>query len=156
MGRRGFLVLAGLFALSAVAALVFHVLNAPTQLRLAVGPIGSEDVRMAAAFVQAVNRDKGSLRLRLVISDGLEDSAAKLDRGSAELAIVRPDIALPVRGETLLITRRFFPFFATSRATASSASPRCADAGSASSRRRRAMSASCARCSPSTTSRSRT
>ncbi len=117
MGRRGFLVLAGLFALSAVAALVFHVLNAPTQLRLAVGPIGSEDVRMAAAFVQAVNRDKGSLRLRLVISDGLEDSAAKLDRGSAELAIVRPDIALPVRGETLLITRRFFPFFATSRAS---------------------------------------
>jgi TRAP-type uncharacterized transport system substrate-binding protein len=115
MGRRGFLALAALFAFSAIAALSFHVMTAPTQLRLAVGPIGSEDVRMAAAFVQAVNREKGSIRLRLVISEGLEESARKLDSGGADLAIVRPDIALPVKGETLLITRRFYPFFVTGR-----------------------------------------
>jgi TRAP transporter TAXI family solute receptor len=115
MGRRGFLGLAGLFAFSAMLALAFHIGTAPTQLKLAVGPIGSEDVRMAAAFVQAVNRDKGSIRLRLVLSDSLEESARKLDGGAVDLAIVRPDIALPVKGETLLITRRFYPFFVTGR-----------------------------------------
>jgi TRAP transporter TAXI family solute receptor len=115
MGRRGFLVLAGLFALAALLALTFHMSTAPTQLKLAVGPIGGEDVRMAAAFVQAANREKGSVRLRLVISEGLEDSARKLDAGAVDLAIVRPDIAMPVKGETLLITRRFYPFFVTGR-----------------------------------------
>ncbi len=115
MGRRGFLALAGMFAFSAMIALFFHMATAPTVLRLAVGPIGSEDVRMAAAIVQSVNREKGSLRLKLLLSDGLGDSAAKLDQGKADLAIIRPDIALPAKGETVLITRRFFPFIVTAR-----------------------------------------
>lgn len=110
MGRRGFMTLAGLFALSAMVALAFHLATAPTILRLAVGPIGSEDVRMAAALVQSMSREKGSIRIRLVLTDNLADSAAKLDERKAELAIIRPDVKLPAAGETVLITRRFFPF----------------------------------------------
>lgn len=117
MGRRGFMALAGMFAFSAMIALFFHMATAPTVLRLAVGPIGSEDVRMAAAFVQSLNREKSSVRLKLVLSDSLNDSAAKMDRGKADLAIIRPDIALPAKGETVLITRRFFPFIVTARET---------------------------------------
>lgn len=117
MGRRGFLALAGLFALSAIVALSFHLATAPTILRLAVGPIGSEDVRMAAAFVQSLNREKSSVRLKLVLTESLADSAAALDKGRAELAIIRPDIAMPAKGETVLITRRFFPFIVTAKAT---------------------------------------
>ncbi len=117
MGRRGFLALAGLFALSALVALSFHLATAPTVLRLAVGPIGSEDVRMAAAFVQSLNREKSSVRLKLVLTESLSDSAAALDKGRAELAIIRPDIAMPAKGETVLITRRFFPFIVTAKAT---------------------------------------
>jgi TRAP transporter TAXI family solute receptor len=117
MGRRGFLALAGLFALSALVALSFHLATAPTVLRLAVGPIGSEDVRMAAAFVQSLNREKSSVRLKLVLTESLADSAAALDKGRAELAIIRPDIAMPAKGETVLITRRFFPFIVTAKAT---------------------------------------
>jgi TRAP-type uncharacterized transport system substrate-binding protein len=117
MGRRGFLALAGLFAFSAAIAFAFHLATAPTLLRLAVGPIGSEDVRMAAAFVQGLAREKSSVRLKLVLTDGLAESARKLDQGAADLAIVRPDIGMPLNAQTVLITRRFFPFFATSRAT---------------------------------------
>ncbi len=123
MGRRGFLVLAGLFALTAVTALIVHFATAPTVLRLAAGPIGSEDVRMAAAFVQAINREKRSVRLKLVLSEGLYDSAAAMDRGSVDLAIIRPDVALPGKGETVLITRRFLPFLATRRNTGISKIP---------------------------------
>lgn len=115
MGRRGFMALAGMFAFSAMIALFFHTVNAPTVLRLAVGPIGSDDVRMAAAFVQSFNREKSSVRLKLVLTDNLTDSAARLDDGKAELAIIRPDIALPSKAETVLITRRFLPFIVTAR-----------------------------------------
>ncbi|MFY8040521.1 MAG: TAXI family TRAP transporter solute-binding subunit [Bosea sp. (in: a-proteobacteria)] len=116
MGRRGFLTMAGLFALSAVVALSFHLATAPTILRLAVGPIGSDDLRMAAAFVQALNREKSSIRVKIVLTEGLAQSAALIDDGKAELAIIRPDIKLPVKGETVLITRRFLPFMATNAA----------------------------------------
>ncbi len=115
MGRSGFLAMAGFFALSAMAALSFHLATAPTVLKLAVGPIGSEDVRMAAAFVQNMNREKNGVRLKLVLTEGLVDSAAALDAGKADLAIVRPDLALPAKAETVLITRRFLPFIVTSR-----------------------------------------
>ncbi|MGL4440400.1 MAG: TAXI family TRAP transporter solute-binding subunit [Bosea sp. (in: a-proteobacteria)] len=115
MGRRGFLALAGMFAFSAIIALLFHLATAPTLLRIAVGPIGSEDVRMAAAFVQSFNREKSSVRIKLLLTDGLNDSAARLDAGKAELAIIRPDIAFPVKGQTVLITRRFLPFLVTAR-----------------------------------------
>ncbi len=115
MGRRGFLALAGLFAMSAMLALSFHMATAPTVLRLAVGPIGSEDVRMAAAFVQTLNREKSGVRLKLVLTEGLADSAAAMDKGKADLAVIRPDVAMPAKGETVLITRRFFPFLVTSK-----------------------------------------
>jgi TRAP transporter TAXI family solute receptor len=110
--------LAGLFALSALIALSFHLATTPTVLRLAVGPIGSEDVRMAAAFVQIVNREKSAIRIKLSLTEGLAESGAKLERGGAELAIVRPDVAFPSRAETVLITRRFLPFVVTARDSA--------------------------------------
>lgn len=70
---------------------------------------------MAAAFVQNMNREKNGVRLKLVLTEGLVDSAAALDAGKADLAIVRPDLALPAKAETVLITRRFLPFIVTSR-----------------------------------------
>lgn len=117
MGRRGFSIMAGLFAFSAMLALLFHIATAPTILRLAVGPIGSDDVRMAAAIVHSLNRERSGLRLRLVLTEGFADSARRLDRGEVELAILRPDIAMPPRAGTVLITRRFLPFFVTAKRT---------------------------------------
>ena len=63
---------------------------------------------MAAAFVQGLNRDKASVRLRLILTEGSEDSARKVDDGQAELAMLRPDIAAPSRADTVLITRDNF------------------------------------------------
>lgn len=111
MGRRGFLALAALLAVSGVGAAVLYALNQPTTLRLAVGPLGSEDARMAAGFVQGLNREKSQIRLRLILTEGAEESARRVDTGQADLAILRPDIALPAEAETALITRRSYPFF---------------------------------------------
>lgn len=118
MGRRGFMALAGLLAIFGIAASVFYVLNQPMTLRLAVGPLGSEDARLAAGFVQGLSREKSEIRIRLVLTEGSEESAKRIDEGQAELAIVRPDIALPEQADTALIIRRSFPFFITSKDSA--------------------------------------
>lgn len=118
MGRRGFMALAGLLAIFGIAASVFYVLNQPRTLRLAVGPLGSEDARLAAGFVQGLSREKSEIRIRLVLTEGSEESAKRIDEGQAELAIVRPDIALPEQADTALIIRRSFPFFITSKDSA--------------------------------------
>ena len=117
-GRRGFTILAGLLAMFGITAGVFYVVSQPRTLRLAVGPLGSEDARMAAGFVQGLNREKSQIRLRLILTEGSEESAKKVDGGDAELAIVRPDIALPANADTALITRRSFPFLITDRNSA--------------------------------------
>ena len=118
MGRRGFTILAGLLAVFGITAAVFYFVSQPKTLRLAVGPLGSEDARMAAGFVQGLNRERSSIRLRLVLTEGSEESAKGLDEGKADLAIVRPDIALPAQGDTALITRRSFPFIITTKESA--------------------------------------
>src|SRR6478735_5166029 len=115
IGRRGLASLAILLAVSGLAATVFYYVNQPRTLRLAVGPLGSEDARMAAAFVQGLKRDKAAIRLRLILTEGSEDSARKIDAGQAELAMLRADIAMPSTAVTVLITRRTFPFFITTK-----------------------------------------
>jgi TRAP-type uncharacterized transport system substrate-binding protein len=111
MGRRGFTALAGLLLTAGLIALGVWLWSQPRTLKLAVGPRGSDDARMAAAFVQGLNREKKSIRLRLVLTEGSAESARRIDDGEVELAIVRPDIALPAKADTALITRRSFPFF---------------------------------------------
>lgn len=104
--------------MSGLVAMVFYYLSQPRTLRVAVGPLGSEDARMAAAFVQGLNRDKAAIRLRLVLTEGSEDSARKIDAGQADLAMLRADIAMPSTADTVLVTRRTYPFFITTRETA--------------------------------------
>lgn len=111
MGRRGFMALAGILALSGALAFGIYLWSQPKTLRLAVGPLGSEDARMAAALVQGLNREKAAIRLRLVLTEGSAESARRIDAGEVDLAILRPDIALPAKADTALITRRSFPFF---------------------------------------------
>ncbi|MCO5090316.1 TAXI family TRAP transporter solute-binding subunit [Bosea sp. (in: a-proteobacteria)] len=118
IGRRGLAAVAVLLALTGLAAAVFYYIGQPHSLRLAVGPLGSEDARMAAAFVQGLTRDKAPVRLRLVLTEGSEDSAKRIDAGQADLAMLRADIAMPATADTVLITRRSFPFFITRAETA--------------------------------------
>ncbi|MGO4285429.1 TAXI family TRAP transporter solute-binding subunit [Bosea sp. TAB14] len=109
---------AALLAILGVTAAALYIYNQPRTLRLAVGPLGSEDARMAAAFVQGLNRDKADVRIRLLLTEGAEDSAKRIDAGEADLALLRADIAMPSTADTVLITRRTFPFIITTKETA--------------------------------------
>ncbi|WP_186417227.1 TAXI family TRAP transporter solute-binding subunit [Bosea sp. CS1GBMeth4] len=97
--------------MAGLLALAVYLWTQPRTLTLAVGPLGSDDARLAAALVQGLSREKKPVRLRLVLTEGSAESARKIDAGKVDLAIVRPDIALPAKADTALITRRSFPFF---------------------------------------------
>jgi len=88
--------LLGVVALVAigVAASYFALLR-PAQLRIAVGPANSEDLKVIQVLAQAFGRERSHIRLRIVQTDGATASAAALAAGKADLAVVRGDLTLP-------------------------------------------------------------
>ena len=116
MAKRG-LIAASLILLCGVGLAAWHVTSAPKTLRIAVGPLGSEDTRMVAAFAQGLAREQSGIRLKTTLTSDLAESARLIDEGKVDLAIVRPDIQMSTKADTVLITRRFFPFFAAGPAT---------------------------------------
>jgi hypothetical protein len=72
MGRRGLAIAAGLLAASGLVVAVFYYVGQPRTLRLAVGPLGSEDARMAAeeAFVYACATRPASCDISFSVGEG--------------------------------------------------------------------------------------
>lgn len=106
MRRHFFVAIAASLAIFAVSLVGYQWIDQPTTLRVAVGPLGSEDTRLVAAMGQYLVREHASLRIKLVMTDGAADNAGALDAGRADLAVVRTDVALPVKGQTVAILHR--------------------------------------------------
>jgi ABC-type nitrate/sulfonate/bicarbonate transport system substrate-binding protein len=78
----------------------FYYYNRPVTLRVAVGPANSDDFRMVQSIArvfdpQAAGRDRSSIKLRLVPTEGSVQSAVAMDAGQADLAVIRGDLKLP-------------------------------------------------------------
>lgn len=93
----------GLVALSAIAVLYVSL---PTRLTIAVGPRESDDYRVIREFAQLMHIERRSIRLRLIATDGAQASAALMQKGEADLAVVRADVALPQNGQTVVVMHK--------------------------------------------------
>lgn len=100
------IVLAAILALVATALLAYQWLGQPTTLRVAVGPAGSEDARLMAAVAQSLARTHEEVRLRLVPTSGVAESARMAEIGRADLAVVRSDVGIPASTQTVAILHR--------------------------------------------------
>jgi TRAP-type uncharacterized transport system substrate-binding protein len=79
----------------------------PTVLRVAVGPEGSADVKLVSELASQLTHDESrGLRLTLVKTNDAKASAAELDAGRADLAVVRSDVAMSETGLTVAILHR--------------------------------------------------
>jgi TRAP-type uncharacterized transport system substrate-binding protein len=105
MRRVVLLSIAGALALAAAIVLFVYLYERPTVLRVAVVH-GSEDQDIMAAAAQDFVRERETIHLLVAPVDDLAASAAALEHGRADLAIVRSDVAMPTNGETVLIMRR--------------------------------------------------
>lgn len=111
--RKNLKTVAGVLVAVAAAALAAYFLFAPKVLRIAVGPIGGSDLRVTVAFLQALQRERASIRLKLVPTEGAGASAKAFEEGKVDLAVVRSDVAMPEQAATVAIFRRDMIYFIT-------------------------------------------
>jgi TRAP transporter TAXI family solute receptor len=102
--RREWLLLIGAVGLVLIGVLIY-LLAGPTRLTVAVGPPDSAEARLVEAYANALQQQRASLRLRVVPVADLKASAERLQQGSVDFAVVRPDVLLPVNGLSVAILR---------------------------------------------------
>jgi TRAP transporter TAXI family solute receptor len=95
--------IAALCALIGLGAVGWYWATLPTTLRIAVGPVSNENVRIVAAAVQTLQRERESFRLKLMLTEGSPESSAALEEGNADLAVVRTDNAYPRNGAAVAV-----------------------------------------------------
>jgi TRAP transporter TAXI family solute receptor len=106
MRRPVLLTIAAVLAFVGAGLFAYQWWSSPTTLRIAVGPVSSDDMRLVVAATQHLARERESIRLKLVLTDGIAAAADAVDEEKAELAIVRPDVRMPRRGQTVAIMHR--------------------------------------------------
>src|SRR5258708_4256092 len=100
------LILAAVIFLFGVAAGTVYYLLRPVTLRVAVGPPGSDDLKLIHALAQTFASDRSPVRLAPITTDGATESIALLATGKADLAVARGDLNLPANAESVAILRK--------------------------------------------------
>lgn len=95
----------GLLAFSLSAGLLYYALR-PVTLQIAVGPTGSDDVKLVQVFAQTFARDASPVRLKLVTTQGAAESIALFAANKVDLAVARGDLNLPSNAESVAILRK--------------------------------------------------
>jgi TRAP transporter TAXI family solute receptor len=98
-----FAFLAAVLAAIGLSVLIYYVTTWPTTLRVAVGPVANENVRTVTAALQTLAREREPFRLRLVLTEGAVQASEALDKGRADLALVRTDISYPRSGAAVAV-----------------------------------------------------
>lgn len=115
MRRTTLLALACGLAAAGLIALGALWIGRPTTLRIAVVR-DTEDAQLVAAIAQNFAKEHEDVRLKVVHVNDAAASAVALEADSADLAVVRSDIRLPLNGQTLaLLHRNAAIILATSR-----------------------------------------
>src|SRR4051812_44214961 len=96
---------AGLLMFAAVAGAAVLLLR-PVTLRIAGGPPGSDDQKLIQALAQTLGREGHSIRLAPITTSGGTESITLLGSGKTDLAVVRGDLELPVKAESVAILRK--------------------------------------------------
>ena len=96
---------AGIFLFGAAAGSLYLLLR-PTTLRIAVGPPGSDDQKLVQTLAQIFARERSSIRLTPITTEGAAESIALLAAAKADLAVARGDLNLPANAESVAILRK--------------------------------------------------
>ena len=100
-----FILLAGIFIFVAAAGALYFALR-PEILRIAVGPSGSDDQKLIQALAQTFARDRSSVRLAVISTDGAAESIALLGASKTDLAVTRGDLDMPADAQSVAILRK--------------------------------------------------
>lgn len=102
------LILAVGFLIFITAAGALYYLLQPTNLRIAVGPPGSNDHKVIEAMAEAFATESRTVRLSPITTAGSAEALALLGAGKADLAVGRADLEMPPDAQTVVILRKNF------------------------------------------------
>lgn len=102
------IVIAAVLATVAAVGGATYYMNRPVHLRIAVGPPYSDDVKVVQSIAQIFARERKYVRLRPIVTDGTSSSAASLNAGTTDLAVIRGDIELPKDAQAIASIRKNF------------------------------------------------
>jgi TRAP-type uncharacterized transport system substrate-binding protein len=105
MRRTVLIAIAGCLATAAIVALAGYFYERPTSLKVAVTR-DTDDFRLMTAIAHVFGKERESIRFKVDPVNDAAASAAALEDGQADLAVVRSDIAVPPSGQTLVILHR--------------------------------------------------
>ena len=110
MMRSAWLVgVAAVLLLAGIGVVSFYFATQPIQLKIAVGPPGSEDERVVEEIALQLREDRPAfrgIRLSLLRKENTTETAKALEKGDADLAVVRRDINMPKDGQVVAILRK--------------------------------------------------
>jgi TRAP-type uncharacterized transport system substrate-binding protein len=98
--------------LAATLAIVLVVVGAiyfalrPVTLKIAVGPANSDDAKVIQAIAQAFGRERGYIRLRVIVTEGATASASALANKKVDLAVIRGDLEVPKDAASVAVLRK--------------------------------------------------
>lgn len=104
--KRMLALLAGVLALFGVGSGIYYLAIRPVTLRIAVGPQNGDDSKVIQALAQAFGRERGSVRLRPVFTEGPPASAEAITSGTADLAVIRGDLGVPKNASAVAILHK--------------------------------------------------
>jgi len=105
--RLAFVSLAALMAVLGIAAAAYYFALRPVTLKVAVGPVNSDDLKVVQTLVQAFNNQRNSqIKLRPMPTDGAVASAQALADGKADIAIIRGDLDVPKNAQAVATLRK--------------------------------------------------
>ncbi|MGX9424325.1 MULTISPECIES: TAXI family TRAP transporter solute-binding subunit [Bradyrhizobium] len=104
--RLSFVMIAGALAIIGALAAGYYFAMRPVNLKIAVGPANSDDLKVVQALAQAYNQGNSQIRLRLIQTDGAVASAEALAGGKADLAIIRGDLDVPKNAQAVATLRK--------------------------------------------------
>lgn len=97
---------ATVFALAALSLATWYLATAPTTLRIAAGPQGSQQLRYLQSMARALSENREPFRLEIVPAESSASAAAALDAGTVDLALLRSDDPTSMQGRSIVVLQK--------------------------------------------------
>jgi len=105
MSRGLLIVIAGLCAVMTASVIAFLIWSKPVHLRVAAGPKDGIDATLLGAFDRLLDAHHAGVRLDFINTAGVHESNRLLEKGDADLAVVRLDDPLPTSAMVVALLR---------------------------------------------------
>ncbi|MCG6204700.1 TAXI family TRAP transporter solute-binding subunit [Rhodopseudomonas sp. HC1] len=98
--------LATILALVGALSAAYYFAMRPATLKIAVGPQAGDDVRLIQALAQVFSRERNTVRMRPIVTDGPAASASALRTNAADLAVIRGDLPVPRNARSVAVLHK--------------------------------------------------